>query len=72
MSIKDNKQEYLAALEKAHQEFPLGQYKYTPQDCPRHDFSFIVFCDGGTYDIARCLKCGKEAVVRCSFDDDYD
>ena len=72
MSILTDQTAYQAALAKAHEEFPLREkYDKNPEDCC-HDFSFIVFCDGGDYDIARCPHCGQERVVRCTFDDDYD
>ncbi len=71
MSIMDNKSEYEIALKMAHQEFPLKvSYPKKPNECC-HNFSFIVYCDGD-WDIARCLYCGTETVVRCTFDDDYD
>lgn len=72
MSILDNQLEYQKALEQAHKEFPHKlKYDHDPRDCV-HNFSFIVFCDGGDYDIARCTRCGEEKIVRCTFDDDYD
>ncbi len=72
MSIADNKSQYEDALRKAHQKFPLKvSYSKKPNEC-WHDFSFIVYCDGGDWDIARCPYCGTEKVVRCTFDDDYD
>ena len=72
MSIQDNRTEYLSALRDAETEFPhRSKYANDPRDC-NHDFSFIVFCDGGDWDIARCLKCGAQKIVRCTFDDDYD
>ena len=73
MSIRDNLNEFQAAMNEAHKEFPKWEKtKYTPQNCPCHDFSFIIYCDSGEWDIARCRKCGKEIVVPCHFDDDYD
>ncbi len=73
MSIVNSEREYQEALKKAHEEFPMWKHlDYTPETCPGHDYSFIVFCDGGDWDIGRCRKCGAEAVVRCTFDDDFD
>lgn len=73
MSIMNNEAEYRAALETAHKEFPpWNNLKYTPATCPCHDYSFVVFCDGSDWDIARCRKCGDETIIRCNFDDDYD
>ena len=72
MSILDDKKAYEAALEQAHKDFPpKDHYDVSPDEC-NHNYSFIVFCDGNDYDIARCPKCGDEKVVRCTFDDDYD
>ena len=60
------------AYEKAHEEYPFAaSYPNTPDNC-NHNFSFIVYCDGGEMDIARCTRCGKEIETRCTFDDDYD
>lgn len=67
-----SKSKYKSALEKAHHEFPLkDSYPMEPSECV-HNYSFIVYCDGGDWDIARCPYCGTETVVRCTFDDDYD
>lgn len=72
MSILNDKIAYEAALKKAHEDFPLkDHYENDPLHC-NHNYNFIIFCDGGDYDIARCNKCGDETVVRCTFDDDYD
>ncbi len=72
MSIRDNKMEYLAALRKAEAKWPhKARYQNSPDNCD-HDFSFVIYCNGGDWDIARCLKCGEQRVVRCTFDDDYD
>lgn len=72
MSIMNSKAEYAAALEKAHKEFPLRQaYQNSPDSCV-HDYGFVVFCDGGDWDIVRCQKCGSERICACTFDDDYD
>ncbi len=72
MPIMDNKFQYEATLRKAHQEFPLkASYPKKPSECI-HDFSFIVYCDSGDWDIARCRHCVTETVVRCTFDDDFD
>lgn len=72
MSIINDGLEYENALKKAHTDFPfLKKYPNTPNQC-KHDFSFIVFCDGGNWDIARCRFCGEERVVTCTFDDDYN
>ena len=59
------------AFEKAHLDYPFEQsYPNKPHHC-NHEFSFVVFCDGGDWDIVRCQKCGEEVVTKCSFDDDY-
>lgn len=72
MSIRSSEAEYQAALKKAHEKYPpKASYPKKPDECC-HDFSFIIYCDGGDWDIARCLHCGAEKVVRCTFDDDYD
>lgn len=72
MSIMDSRAEYLKALEKAHLKYP-HKIKYSnSQDTCNHNFSFIIYCDGGDWDIARCPRCGAEQIVRCTFDDDYD
>lgn len=72
MSIADNPVMYEAALRQTHAEFPhMESYRNSPSEC-NHDFSFIIYCDGGDWDIARCPRCGSERVVRCTFDDDYD
>ena len=68
MNIKNNKDDYEKAIQQAHKEFPLEKYKNKPDECD-HNFSFCVFCDGGDYDIMRCLKCGSEIVTRCTFDE---
>lgn len=72
MDIRNNKKDFEKALKQAHKEFPhiLSKYKVRQEECV-HDYSFCVFCDGGDYDIVRCLKCGAEVVQRCTFDDDY-
>ena len=71
MSIANNEIEYGRALSKAHSEFPLlPQYPDNPITCV-HNFNFVVFCDGGDWDIVRCNKCGSERVCRCNFDDEY-
>lgn len=72
MSIADNTQEYEVALAKAHRDFPLDDEKFInkPNNC-NHAFRKIVYCDSGIWDIARCIYCGRERVVRCTFDDDY-
>ncbi len=72
MSIKSNKAEYEVALKQGRLKYPpLPSYPNKPTEC-NHNFSFIIYCDGGDWDIARCTKCGEEKVVRCTFDDDYD
>ena len=71
MSIKDNKEEFEKALEQAHKEYPMWKNPSPKEGC-NHDYSFVVFCDGGAYDIVRCRHCGDEIVTRCTFDDDYD
>lgn len=72
MSILDDKHAYMEALKKAQEEFPRrDHYERRPEDCD-HNFNFIIFCDGGDWDIARCPHCGEETIVRCTFDDDYD
>lgn len=72
MSIADNNKEYEAALSKAHKDFPIGSEKFRnkPNNCT-HRFIKTVYCDGGDWDIVRCMHCGKEIVTRCTFDDDY-
>ena len=74
MDIKNNTKDYEKALKQAHEEYPLilAKYKVKQIECVPHDFSFCVFCDGGDWDIVRCLKCGKEIVCKCTFDEDYD
>ncbi len=72
MPITDNRSEYNAALVKAHNDFPLKTtYPNSPERC-NHNYNFVVFCDGGDWDIVRCQKCGSEKICACSFDDDYD
>lgn len=72
MSIANNTIHYEAALKQAHIKYPQKKsYKNKPSECS-HNFNFIIYCDGGDWDIARCLKCGSEAVIPCTFDDDYD
>lgn len=72
MSIADNPVLYKTALRQAHTEFPpLKSYRNKPSEC-NHNFSFIIYCDGGDWDIARCQRCGSEKIIRCTFDDDYD
>ena len=72
MSIMDSKLEYEAALKQGRLKYPpLPAYPNNPAQC-NHDFSFIIYCDGGDWDIARCRCCGMEQVVHCTFDDDYD
>ena len=72
MSIANNLEEFDAARNKARIKYPpMKLYPRKPCDC-RHDFSFIIFCDGGDWDIARCRYCGLEKVIPCTFDDDYD
>ncbi len=72
MSILDSKTEYETALKQAYQKYPPKlAYPNKPTEC-HHNFSFIIFCDGGDWDIARCCRCGKEKIVRCTFDDDYN
>ncbi len=71
LNTEHAKTEYAHALEQAHKEFPLKkEYPNRPESCD-HDFNFVVFCDGGEWDIVRCQKCGEERVAPCSFDDDY-
>lgn len=71
MSIRSNKIEYAAALEKAHKDFPFeDHYPYRPHLC-NHIYGFVVFCDGGNWDIVRCQKCGSEKICPCTFDDEY-
>lgn len=71
MSIANNNAEYVAAIKQAHAEFPpRASYPFKPSECI-HNYSLIIYCDGGDWDIARCRNCGNERVVRCSFDDDY-
>ena len=72
MDIRNNQKDLEKALEQAHKEFPhmVGKYQNKPDECI-HNFSFCVFCDGGDWDIMRCLNCGEEIVQRCTFDDDY-
>jgi len=72
MSIVDSRSEYEAALRKGRLEYPpLAAYPNRPSEC-NHDFSFIIYCDGENWDIARCPRCGEERIVPCTFDDDYD
>lgn len=72
MSIISSRAEYEAALKQGRLEFPpLPSYLNNSAECD-HDFSFIIYCDGGDWDIARCTRCGEEKVVRCTFEDDYD
>ena len=40
-----------------HREYPLREkYEFSPDKC-RHNFNFVVYCDG-EWDIVRCSKCG--------------
>jgi hypothetical protein len=71
MSIANSELEYAKALAKAHREYPLREkYEFSPDKC-RHNFNFVVYCDG-EWDIVRCSKCGAEQVQTCTFDDEYD
>lgn len=64
--------EYKSALATAYKEFPPSKsYRNSPDECD-HDFSFVIYCDGGTFDIARCRLCGTEKLTNCTFDEDYD
>ena len=59
-----------ATYDKAHKEFPrFAEYQFDTSNC-NHNFCFVVYCDGET-DIVRCIKCGEEKEVPCTFDDDY-
>lgn len=72
MSIMDNKLKYEAALRQGCLKYPpLSSYQNKSTEC-NHDFSFIIYCDGRDWDIARCRRCGMEKIVRCTFDEDYD
>ena len=56
MSIMDSKLEYEAALKQGRLKYPpLPAYPNKPTQC-NHDFSFIIYCDGGDWDIARCRR----------------
>ena len=57
--------------EQAHKEFPFAtNYPNKPKQC-YHDFSFVVYCNN-KIDIVRCMKCGCEKEVPCSFNDECD
>lgn len=70
MSILNNEEEFDRALKKAYEEFPPHKYSNNMDECC-HNYDFVIYCDG-EYDIVRCRDCGKEIVVLCSFDADYD
>lgn len=73
MDIRNNKEDFAQALQRAHKEYPLipGNYHVPQSEC-MHNFSFCIFCDGGAWDIMRCRRCGAERVKPCTFDDDFD
>ena len=72
MSIQDSFAQRARAFATAHRDFPFkSPYPYKPEAC-NHEYSFVVFCDGGDYDIVRCQKCGAETICVCDFDDEYD
>ena len=73
-TIENNSLLFNRALIEAHNNFPRkDSYPVSSSKCI-HPYGkrFCIFCDGGDWDIVRCLDCGEEFIQKCTFDDDFD